>query len=143
MASAVTIGVLYLLPLAIWLVFLIVMVRVLLAGKLEDSLGYLVILRRRRNEFVALLSLLAVSQIIKDGIEIAWGVGSFGESVTVISSVVLNIISAGALFAIAWVLLRPKSVTPTEDRLLTTMAESLYALGKPEEFAQHPLEKPK
>ena len=138
MTSALTVGVLYVLPLILWLVFLLVVVRVLLSGALEDSLGYLVILRRRRNEFVALLAILAVSQIAKDAIQVVGGLGSLSEGVSVLLALVLNIIGAGALFAIAWALLRPKAVTPAEDRLLSTMAESLYVLGKPEEFAHRP-----
>lgn len=138
MPSIVTVGVLFALPLAIWLVFLVVVVRVLLAGALEDSLGYLVILRRRRNEFVALLAVLALSQIVKDTVQILWGISEIGQSVTSLVALGFNIISAAAVFSLAWLLLRPKTVTPKEDRLLSTMAESLYAIGKPEDFVRRP-----
>ena len=138
MTSIATVGVLFALPLAIWLVFLVVVVRVLLAGALEDSLGYLVILRRRRNQFVALLAILAVSQIVKDTIQILWGIAEIGQSVASLASPGFNIISAAAVFSLAWLLLRAKTVTPKEDRLLSSMAESLYALGRPEDLARRP-----
>jgi hypothetical protein len=129
--DAGTIGLFYVAPLALWVIFLAVVGRVLSGKSLEDSFAYLVILKRRRTQFVAMLILLAVSQITKDAIQVAWSVGSLSDTAMLVPSIVLNVVSAGAVVGLAWALLRKASLTPEEDRVLSSTAEAMYAMGKP------------
>jgi hypothetical protein len=137
--EATTLGILYVLPLVIWVIFLGIVWRVFASGSLEDSLAYLVILRSRRNRFVGFLALLAVSQIVKDSVQVVWGLGSASDPLMLAVSIVCNVVSALALVGLAWTLLTRGSLTPMEDRVLSNTAEALYAIGRPRDL---PVEEP-
>jgi len=130
-----TIGLFYVAPLVLWLIFLAVVARVFTGGTLEDSFAYLVILKRRRVEFVVFLVVLGASQIAKDSVQVAWALGSLGEGAMLVSAIVFNIVSAGAIVGLAYTLLRKASLTPAEDRVLSRAAEAMYAVGRPPEHA--------
>src|SRR5271157_1285545 len=133
--DAATIGLFYAVPLALWIIFLAIVAQVLSGRDLEDSFAYLVILRRRRNQFVFFLVLLALSQIAKDTIQVVWSLGTGSDASMLVAAIVFNAISAGAVVGLAWALLRKKSLTPEEDRVLSSAAEAMYAMGKPAETA--------
>jgi hypothetical protein len=130
-----TLGFYYALPLTLWILFVAILTRVLSGGTLEDSFVYLVILRSRRNRFTAFMMTLAVSQIVKDAIQLAWASGSLSDSAMLVSAIACNTLSAAAVVGLAWTLLSKGSLTPVENRVLFSTAEALYAVGRPEALA--------
>ena len=129
-------GLYYALPLALWILFLALVAWALRGATLEDGFAYLVILRNRRTRFIGLLVVLAGSQVVKDVIQVAWGLGTYSEVCTFVVSIICNVLSAAALVGLVWTLLSKGALTAQEDRVLSQVAEALYAVGRPGELAE-------
>ncbi len=115
---------------ALWLAVLLILLKVWLTRRLEDSLAYLVYLRERKVLFVSLLGTLAALRVVTALLNVASGLGWSIRSSTV-STVGLgaSLVGAVLVFLFAWLILwkGPSRVRPSV--VLDVPEHFSYSLG--------------
>jgi hypothetical protein len=120
----------YIIPVALWLVVLLILLRVWLTGRLQDSLAYLVYVRERKSLFISLLAALACTRAITAAFNIAVGLGWMAGSANVEAVGVLSAIAGSVIVLLfAWfLLLRGPSRVP-KALVLDVPEHLMYSLG--------------
>jgi hypothetical protein len=120
----------YIVPVALWLVVLLILLRVWLTGRLQDSLAYLVYLRERKTLFVSLLVALAGTRVVTAIFNIATGLGWMTSTPGVEAVGVLSaIVGAVLVLLFAWFLLWRGPSRTSKAVVLDVPEELAYSLG--------------
>jgi ABC-type nickel/cobalt efflux system permease component RcnA len=120
----------YVIPVALWLVVLLILLRVWLTGRLQDSLAYLVYLRERKALFISLLVALACTRAVTAAFNIAMGLGWVVGSTTAEAVAVLSaIVGAILVLLFAWFLLWRGPTRKSRTLVLDVPDHLMYSLG--------------
>jgi hypothetical protein len=120
----------YIIPVALWLLVLLILLRVWLTGRLQDSLAYLVYVRERKSLFISLLVALAGTRAITAAFNIAAGLGWMAGSVNVEAVGVLSAIAGSVIVLLfAWFLLWRGPSRAPQALVLDVPEHLMYSLG--------------
>lgn len=119
----------YIIPIALWVVVLLILLQVWLTRKLEDSLAYLVYLRERKVLFVSLLVGLAGTRAISAAVKVANGFGWVDNTVELWVGIIASIVGALIVFFFAWFLLWKGPSRLPRPLVLDVPEHLTYSLG--------------
>lgn len=119
----------YIIPIALWLTLVVILFRVWWSRKLEDSLAYLVFLRRRKVLFVSLFASLAALHVAEESLLLANGLGWISTSMTLDVGLVGSVVGGVLIFSFGWLLLRGAASQVSRPIVVDVPAHLAYSLG--------------
>jgi hypothetical protein len=130
MDAAQNVALFYVVPVVLWIVVVLLLLRVWLTGRLQDSLAYLVYLRQRKTLFISLLLALAGTRVLTAIFNIATGLGWMASSPNVEAVGVLSaIVGAVLVLLFAYFLLWRGPSRTSATMVLDVPEQMAYSLG--------------
>jgi hypothetical protein len=120
----------YVVPVVLWIVVVLLLLRVWLTGRLQDSLAYLVYMRERKTLFISLLLALAGTRVLTAIFNIATGLGWMASSPNVEAVGVLGAVVGAVLVLLFAYFLLWRGPSQTSATVVLDVPEQMaYSLG--------------